>query len=370
MRLMWFHPAGHHNSIVLDRLELLAGEVGCMVGVSAALVHRFLWIRAEGSRKRDALSWVVVDIMRRNDALRRNVLLDPLHQRSEHVEHVCARAAAAVVHPGYHEEPVKLLRPIHRISKRRLARKIHDALEVIDAGQGRYFRIAKPVVLNELATLRPELAQVGIDRVENRRQGLTWNDYLVVHVGWVGGPVESSKVPTRIVEDEVLEKGNANLRVMVGLLRRRWLWRDAERPAIGFAAPFKGRVIVMLVDDLIRAGPDISDRFHLLGRKAARRLLGSLAQQLFGIEVAASGIIQEAVHYPVEGVARGVDGVAEERVFTSKNGAGRIVEHLPHNPQIPANMMMRVVSDRITGNDTVIVVREALGFHQRLSPTR
>ncbi len=85
--------------------------------------------------------------------------------------------------------------------------------------------------------------------------------------------------------------------------------------------------------------------------------------------MAASRIIQNAIHDTIKSVTGCVDRVAEKCVLRSENSAGGIVKHLPHDPQIAANMMMRVVSDRITGNDTVVIVREALRFHQCLSST-
>src|SRR5580693_1037520 len=129
----------------------------------------------------------------------------------------------------------------------------------------------------------------GLIRVQNRRQRLTRNAHLIVRVSWVGDPVERSIIPVGIVEDEVLEEGNSNLCVMVGLLRRRRLRRNAERPVIGFAARLKWRVVVVLLQDLISARADISDCFNLLCPKAVRRLLRSLAQKLLGIEGASVG---------------------------------------------------------------------------------
>jgi len=157
---------------------------------------------------------------------------------------------------------------------------------------------------------------------------------------------------------------------MVGLLRRRRLRRNAERPVIGFAARLKWRVVVVLLQDLISARADISDCFNLLCPKAVRRLLRSLAQKLLGIEGAASGIIQDAIDDTIKSIAISVDGVAEQRIFISKNGAGRAVEHLPHHPRIAANVMVRLVGNGITSDDPVVIVREALRLHQRLSPAR
>jgi hypothetical protein len=186
----------------------------------------------------------------------------------------------------------------------------------MNAGFGRHLGIAEPMVLDELAALRP--IRSGLIRVQNRRQRLTRNAHLIVQVSWVGDPVERSIIPVRIVEDEVLEEENSNLCVMVGLLRRRRLGRNAERPVIGFAAPLKWRVVVVLLHHLISARADISDCFHLLCPKAVQRLLRSLAQKLLGIEGAASGIIQDAIDDTIKSIAINVDGVAEQRIFISK----------------------------------------------------
>src|ERR1035438_342362 len=125
----------------------------------------------------------------------------------------------------------------------------------------------------------------------------------------------------------------------------------------------------MLAYHLIRAGPQMSNRFDLLSSKTVRRHLRAFAQERRWIKAAASRIIQNAIHDSIKIVARCVDRVAEKCVLRSENSAAGIVKHLPDDPQIATNMMMRVVSNRITGNDTVVIVREALRFHQCLSST-
>jgi hypothetical protein len=89
-----------------------------------------------------------------------------------------------------------------------------------------------------------------------------------------------------------------------------------------------------------------------------------------GIEGAASGFIQDAIDDTFKSIASSLDGVAEQRIFISKNGAGRVVEHLLHHPQIAANVMLRVVGNGITSDDPVVIVREALRLHERLSSAR
>ena len=82
------------------------------------------------------------------------------------------------------------------------------------------------------------------------------------------------------------------------------------RPAIGFAAPLKGRVIAVLVHHRIRASPQLTNCFDLLFRKAVRRHLRAFAQEVGGIEMTASGIIQDPIHHPIKGVARCVDRIS------------------------------------------------------------
>ncbi len=42
--------------------------------------------------------------------------------------------------------------------------------------------------------------------------------------------------------------------------------------------------------------------------------------------MAAPGIIQDAIHYPIKSVACCVDRVAEERILSRKDGTGGVVE--------------------------------------------
>jgi hypothetical protein len=65
-----------------------------------------------GTRKLDALSGIVVHIVRGNDTLWRNIVFEPLDERGEHVEDICAWTTLAMVHPRHHEQPVKLLSPL------------------------------------------------------------------------------------------------------------------------------------------------------------------------------------------------------------------------------------------------------------------
>jgi hypothetical protein len=153
--------------------------------------------------------------------------------------------------------------------------------------------------------------------------------------------------------------------VFVRLPRRRRLRRNTCGPAIRFAAPLKRRVISALVHQLIGAGPDISYRCNLLARQAARRCLGSRAQQGFGIKVAASRIIENAIRYAIKRIARGVYSIAEKSIFGSENRTRGIVEHLPHHPEIPSHMMVRVVRNRISGNYTT---RQNAGIFLKTSP--
>src|ERR1700722_20660262 len=92
----------------------------------------------------------------------------------------------------------------------------------------------------------------------------------------------------------------------------------------------------------------MSNRFDLVARKAVGRRLQSAAQQRPWIEVAASRIIQNTVHYAVKSVACRVDRSTEKCVLRGEDCARGIMKHLPHYPQIAAYMMMRVVGDWIT----------------------
>jgi hypothetical protein len=63
-----------------------------VVDAAAAVVPSLLRIRARRTRKRHTLCDRVVDIVCRDDTLGGMALLNPLNQRGEHVEDICAGA--------------------------------------------------------------------------------------------------------------------------------------------------------------------------------------------------------------------------------------------------------------------------------------
>jgi len=91
-----------------NTMLLLTHKIGGIVGVAASFIYGFLRVGAQGTGKGDTLAGHVVDVMRCKNSVGRNVLLHPIDERSERVEHICARPAFAMIRAGHHEEPVKV----------------------------------------------------------------------------------------------------------------------------------------------------------------------------------------------------------------------------------------------------------------------
>ena len=98
-------------TLIALNLGHAANEVRRVVGAARAGVHGNLWIRAQWTRARHD---VACD-ERRDDPVRGFALLDPVFQRRQHVERVWSGTAAAVLHPGDHEEARELLHVLARL---------------------------------------------------------------------------------------------------------------------------------------------------------------------------------------------------------------------------------------------------------------
>src|SRR6185369_2676340 len=82
--------------------------------------------------------------VRRDDLIRRLLLLDPLLESGDRIERIRTLAAAAVAHPRHHEQTIAVLQV-------GLLERLRHAVEVIDAVARRNLRIAPAVILNQLA---------------------------------------------------------------------------------------------------------------------------------------------------------------------------------------------------------------------------
>ena len=156
--------------------------------------------------------------MRRENPVRRNPLLDPLLEGGHCIEAIRPGATGAVLHPGHHEEAVKLLRLLQAVAMAAVTIVIavttimgahlgHDALVVVDAVDGRDVWIAEAVVVDELAAEPLEGPEVGVDRVNDGCHWFTVDEF-VVRERHICGEVQRVKIPVRVVEDEVLERGD------------------------------------------------------------------------------------------------------------------------------------------------------------------
>ena len=144
-----------------------AFEIDRIVGVALALVDRDLGIRAERTQPVDH----AVDGVRCDDPVRCDAALHPLLQRRLHVEGVRAWSAAAVRHAWRHEQSVEALdilqRPFPSLTG---SEEREDALVVVDAVERRDELVVPSVVLEQLAASLPVRREVGIGRVQNRRE--------------------------------------------------------------------------------------------------------------------------------------------------------------------------------------------------------
>src|SRR5882672_1050747 len=145
--------------------RLAAVEVRRVIGAAAVVVYGVLRIRADRARAIDHAAGLV----RREDALRRDALLDPALEVGHRVEAVGPLAAARARH---HEQAEELLRLAELVATVLLA-AVHsrcDLLVVLDAAGCRVSIAAPQVAEQQLATALPEGAQVGIDVVDERRE--------------------------------------------------------------------------------------------------------------------------------------------------------------------------------------------------------
>src|SRR5207248_9497309 len=139
------HPVGAPVSsapagcpLLLDArapLLVLTVEVRRVAGIAFALVFRNRRVEAQRACRGDAVGWVVAIELRRQDLVWRDALLDPFHQRAEHIEGVWTGAASTMQYPRSHEQSVECLGLVQCacalvIGSVRLLR--HDALVVPD----------------------------------------------------------------------------------------------------------------------------------------------------------------------------------------------------------------------------------------------
>src|SRR5579871_2517394 len=195
-------------------LVVHAHEAACAGSVPSP-VPRDLWKGAQRPLELDAARRAVIDVMRGDDLLRRNAVLYPLVERHQKVvvsvhyrsiravaEGIRAVSAPAMRHPGNHEQTVELLNPaigaaaVFIIPGPAAAQNLPDFLVVVDAVHRRDGRIGPADVMDHLAAMRTERAQIRIDRIHDPADA-------VVRKRQIGGEVESPEIEVRILEDEI-----------------------------------------------------------------------------------------------------------------------------------------------------------------------
>src|ERR1017187_187948 len=192
LRSFGYNPQPRVETLILFGRLGNTSEVLSRVGITLAFVVGYGGIRAERtcqSGTGNADLRVTSNRTVGNDPLRSNSLRHPAIERQNSVMvgvvwdagpsgNVAVRkvrgtlATAAVLHPRDHEEPVKGLDRGSAIGARVgiVAKKGTHLLVVVDRIPGSDGRILPAVVLNQLAAVSPETAQVRVPGVEDRRR--------------------------------------------------------------------------------------------------------------------------------------------------------------------------------------------------------
>src|SRR5262249_4900009 len=117
--------------------------------------------------------------MRRDELIRRDVLVHPFIESAQRVELIGSRATAAVTHPRHHEETcefARLVDPAHRA---------RDTLVVVHEVTGRYERVGPAGVHDEPAAPLLECAEIWIHIVHDRTELRVDRCLIVVEIeGW------------------------------------------------------------------------------------------------------------------------------------------------------------------------------------------
>src|SRR6266513_6112248 len=115
--------------------------------------------------------------------------------------------------------------------------------------------------------------------------------------------IERPEVPVRIVVDHELEErvGGADSRA------------DGGAAPTALAAAHQARIDLLAGSRVARSLVDLLERVDLRRRQARARRLPCLAQQARRLERARARVVDHAVHYAVERVARRDGGVIDER---------------------------------------------------------
>src|SRR5436190_848318 len=232
----------------------------------------------------------------------------------------------------------------------------HHALVVVDGVERRDRPVLPTVIHDDLSAASLQASEVRVGRVEDAGQ-------LVIGDVDVAVEVEGPEVPARILEDHVGEK------LVPEKELQRPAWRCAGDPDRPVARRGDGARRIAGEDLLSCARVpwpvhDLHERGHLW-RREARVGVGPLTQELRWIEVASPRVVDDAVHDAVErvtgGERRGLDGgeLARRDVAAWSTHRRLLVPNEPHE-------VVRPEVGRCPDDDAIVVVGEALRFHERL----
>src|SRR6185369_12927839 len=186
-------------------VSLLAGEAVARFDFAFAVPVRGLRIRTQRPAHDDAFCGIVIEVLRRDDLLRRHALFHPLLQREQRVvtcvgggtraeiaEGIRSRAEAAVEHAGREEQTIKIL------CLGDAAGLPRDAVEVLRR-EARWDRaVEQAVILQQLAAATAEGAEIGLRCIHQRAE-------LGARGRQILAEIERAVIPIRLLEHEAAE---------------------------------------------------------------------------------------------------------------------------------------------------------------------
>src|ERR1017187_2534493 len=296
----------------------LTVETDVIVRVTRSLINRKLWINTQRASHADSFRGVVIDVLGGDDGARRRALFDPLFERvvnamfrplgsggAKLAERAGAGTANAMLHAGNHVEA-------HEALSGTGAHGVEHAVVIVDTVRRRDGRIVPTVIEDEFTAAGPKVVQIGFRGVEGAR-GL--------FVGGLHGGIDlgSERIPSRIFEHHVAE---VILHIDGATAATGSIADEPGNPA---AASVFGAGRVTGKDGIAvrvaSAGVEFLERGNLRRGEAGARI-HILAEQRGGIEVAAGGVVEDAVLHAVLRVARGEHRGANGRKLDAGDVSG------------------------------------------------
>src|SRR6266567_1712576 len=189
-------------------LGVAADEVRGVIGAPGSNVFRNLRKRAKRPATLDSRPF----IMGSNYMLGSFMSVHPFIQSGYGVKTICAIAALAMRHSGYHEQSNGALSAL-------AADFAHHTGVVVDRILRRDQSVAPSVIQQKLSAVGNEFAEVWIGRVQDVLVKLVGESYISVEV-------QGPEVPGWVLEDQVFEMGSHD----------RWLRSAGKRFPVPFTA--------------------------------------------------------------------------------------------------------------------------------------